>query len=339
LGTTECRAGCLRGSSDAVKSGRESCGQIDSRKENTIRPAHRHTADADRQEDSGMNTRRLSDYHIHTAVSIDCSADLPAICVRASELGLAEIAVTNHLMVTNSDYCISEQQLVDLREQIHEMTKLFPDLTIRLGLEVDYLEGQQQAVEKRIEQGERAVGQFDFILGSVHMLRGVHFSSTTHAPALFEVCPPVEAFREYFRLLEKAVRSGMFCVMAHPDLIRKFTGSLHPPVPFDWYAEEVDSFIQSLHDEHVGIELNTKGLDCPVREIFPSEQLLERYINYCKSKEPRPLITLGSDAHEAENVGRKFDAALIQLKQAGGSELCTWQDRRPCFYKPAAEGS
>ncbi|MBN1267674.1 MAG: histidinol-phosphatase HisJ family protein [Anaerolineales bacterium] len=287
-----------------------------------------------------MSCKSLADYHIHTAVSIDCQETLPAICESASALGLTEVAITNHLMVTNPDYCIQEYDLIALNRQILQMTERFPGIKIRLGLEVDYLKDKLEIIEWRIQKYERVIGRpFDLILGSVHVLRGIHFSSSVHAPALFADCRPVEVFREYFRTMEDAVRCGMFSIMAHPDLIKKYTYDLYDPVPFSEFAEEAEGFVMALVQNGVGLELNTKGLDCPVREIYPSSELLSLYINRTGQYGSRPIITLGSDAHQAGNVGRKFDKAQLFLSDAGGTGFAGWQEGQVLFDKFAVSRS
>ena len=273
-----------------------------------------------------MSIKGLPDYHIHTAVSIDCDENLFAICKAAADKGLAEIAVTNHMMVTNPDYCITEHELVDLYEECLLMSERFPDMAIRLGLEVDYLEKHLEEINQRIQMYKRAIGQpFDMILGSVHVLRGIHFSSSMKAPALFTQVSPVEAFREYFHTMQDAVDSGLFSIMAHPDLIKKYTNSLHEQVLFKEYAEEAEGFIQSLVSRDVGLELNTKGLDCPVQEIYPSGELLHLYIQEASVNRKEPRITLGSDAHRCENAGRKFAEAKKHMQLAGGKAFVGWK--------------
>ena len=39
----------------------------------------------------------INDYHIHSSFSGDCIEDLDRICERAKELGIKEIAITDHM--------------------------------------------------------------------------------------------------------------------------------------------------------------------------------------------------------------------------------------------------
>ena len=70
----------------------------------------------------------------------------------------------------------------------------------------------------------------------------------------------VSVYNEYFPLATRAVRSRLFDIMAHPDLIKKFTYELTPRVAFADYRAAVEPYIDALLETGVGMELNTKGL-------------------------------------------------------------------------------
>ncbi len=81
-------------------------------------------------------------------------------------------------------------------------------------------------------------------------------------------------YREYFDLETLAVRSRLFDVIAHPDLIKKYFNQLAPYVSYDLDRNDAGPFIEALVDCQVGIDVNTKGLKLPVGEIYPSVQFL-----------------------------------------------------------------
>lgn len=275
-----------------------------------------------------MSLQNLVDYHLHTAVTIDASMTEAEVCQRAVALGLREIAFTNHVMLAQPDYIITPQELVDHWAQIRVCQQGYPQLNIRLGLEVDYYAGQEDEIAATIQRYEELIGRrFDFILGAIHHLNGVFFGPTRNAPALFNNQEVESIYRDYFALLARAVRSGLFDVMAHPDLIKKYTGMLHPPVPFDRYRAPVEAFIESLLEAGVGIEVNPSGLRRPVAEIYPSHQLLSLYLSEAKARGVEPIITLGSDAHQLERVGEHLGEGVRALQRAGHSRLTLFEKR------------
>jgi histidinol-phosphatase (PHP family) len=275
-----------------------------------------------------MRLQGLVDYHLHTAVTIDAHMTEKECCQRAVALGLREIAFTNHVMLRYPDYTMSPEELVDHWAQIHACQQLCPQLTVRLGLEMDYYEGREDDIAATVQRYEDLIGRpFDFVLGAVHSLNGIFFSSSHHAPALFEGQETEAVYHDFFMRMAKAVRSGLFDVMAHVDLIKKYTGQLYPPVPFDRYRASAQVFVESLLEARVGIEINPKGLKYSVAEICPSDQLLSLYVSEAKARRVAPIITLGSDAHRVGDVGARLSAGVEALRRAGHDTITLFEKR------------
>jgi len=288
-----------------------------------------------------MDFHRMIDYHIHSAVTVDAQSSEDACCQRAAALGLKEIAFTNHVMLGNPDYTMSPDAVRGHAQAIHACQKKYPRMNIRMGLEVDYLDAQDNQIDAIIHRYEDITGRpFDFVMGAVHYLRGIFFSSKIHAPALFNPqenrdihktnLEVEEIYLEYFSLVTKAVRSGLFDLIAHPDLIKKHTGIFSPPVPFENYRASVETLVAALVDTGVGIEVNTKGLTLKVGEAYPSIPFLNLYISEARLRGQEPIITLGSDSHHAENVGALLMDGANAIKEAG-CHILTGFDQRALY--------
>jgi histidinol-phosphatase (PHP family) len=281
-----------------------------------------------------MSQPGLVDYHLHTAVTVDAHATEAGCCQRAVALGLGEIAFTNHVMLLYPDYTISPEELVEHWAQIQACQQRYPELTIRLGLEMDYYEGREDDIAATILRYEDLIGRrFDFILGAIHHLNGVRFSSSRHAAALFNDHEVEAIYHDFFVLMAKAARSDLFDVMAHPDLIKKYTGKLYPPVPFDRYRAPVEAFIESLLEAGVGIELNLSGLKRSVAEIYPSDQLLSLYLSEAKARGVEPIVTIGSDAHRVEDVGAYLSEGVKALRRAGHNTITLFERREQITFR------
>ena len=91
-----------------------------------------------------------------------------------------------------------------------------------LGLEADYAEGHEAALEEIL-----AAHDWDVVLGSVHWVKGDWIdapgSGARHEREGTEVL-----WSEYYRLLGKAAATGLFDVLTHFDLPKKF-GHRMPP--------------------------------------------------------------------------------------------------------------
>lgn len=280
-----------------------------------------------------MSLRGLVDYHMHTAVTVDAHATEEECCQRAVALGLREIAFTNHVMLTEPDFTMSPEELVDHWVRIQVCQQRYPELTIRLGLEIDYYAGREDDIAATIQHYEDLISRrFDFILGAVHHLNGVFFGPSRNAPALFNNQEVEAIYHDFFVLMAKAAQSGLFDVMAHPDLIKKYTGKLHPPVPFNRYRAPVGAFLESLLESGVGIEVNPSGLKRSVAEIYPSDPLLYLYVSEAKARGVEPIVTLGSDAHRVEDVGARLSEGIMALQRAGHNTVTLFERREQIAF-------
>ena len=166
----------------------------------------------------------------------------------------------------------------------------------------------------------------------MHHLHGIFFSSEKCAAELFARYQIVTLYRDYIAQVTRAVKSRLFDVMAHADLIKKYTGELAPRVPFEEYRDAAASFVDTLLESGVGIEINTKGYKLQVGEAYPSEELLALYISRAKARGIAPIVTLGSDAHRVEDVGARLGEGTRALRRAGYSTLTLFDRRQPISF-------
>ncbi len=272
---------------------------------------------------------RLMDYHLHTAVTVDAHMSESEACERAIALGIQEIAFTNHIMLNQPAYLMSAQACAIHWAHIQECHGAYPTLTIRLGIEMDYYPGQEQAIASSMEEYEHELGRpFDVVLGSIHELNGVFFSNQHHAPALYEDRELAPLYRDYFAVATQAVKSRLFDVMAHPDLIKKYTNALTPPLAFEQYRPAAEAYVDALLDTGTGMEVNTKGLRLPLGETYPSGEMLQLYLAKAAARGVDPVLTLGSDAHRAAGVGDYLLEGAALLQGLGVTELASFKGRR-----------
>ena len=134
-------------------------------------------------------------------------------------------------------------------------------------------------------------------------------------------------YEEYFALVQQAALSGLFDIIAHPDLIKKF--AFRPARDLSPLYEETARAFQKAG---VCAEVNSAGLRYPAGEIYPSFSFLK-----CLYKHNVP-VTLGSDAHRPEQVGAGLPEALRLLREAGYQEIALFSARKKCFREIAGDG-
>ncbi|MCK5247008.1 PHP domain-containing protein, partial [Candidatus Bipolaricaulota bacterium] len=185
-----------------------------------------------------MTVQGLIDYHLHTSTSTDAHSSVTEYCARASELGLAEIAITNHMNLRTDKWHLTPEVMVEVLAEIQSNQKLYPNLTVRLGIEVDYFDDLHDEIARELPKYAEAIGRpLDFIMGSAHEMDGVRFASKKQAHRLLVGADPIPIYEKFFDLMTGVVTSGLFDIVAHPELIRRFTGLHTPFAPFEAYKE------------------------------------------------------------------------------------------------------
>jgi histidinol-phosphatase (PHP family) len=267
----------------------------------------------------------IVDYHMHLRTpageveEIDHTVEAAERFVeKAGERGVDEIGFTEHVY-----YFKQTRKLwtlpYELERCVHDLDRYcdavleakrrgFP---VKLGLEVDYVPGRERETRDILEQYP-----WDFLLGSVHCLEGHAIDAK---PGLWAYFPVEEVWRRYFIALRGAARSGLFDVLAHPDLVKIF-GKRPGKEDVVLHHEETADAIKAAGN--VAIEVSTAGLRKPVGELYPDPELLAA----CQAR--GIPVTTASDAHVPDDVGCDFDQALELLRGAGYETVTVFEGRQ-----------
>lgn len=256
----------------------------------------------------------LSDYHLHTPLCRHAIGEPIEYARVAVALGLDEIGFADHNPMPQDfdDWRMKIDELPDYLELVKKARAAFPDLAIRLGLEVDFIAGQEAWIEEL-----SAMADWDYLIGSVHYLAPGWAVDDPKWIGRFRDRPVEETWSLYWAAYEKCIRSGLFDFVAHPDLVKKF--GFRPEGDLRKYYEPA---IAAAAETAVAIEINTAGLRKEVRELYPSQQFLE--LAFAAGV---PLL-INSDAHAPNEVGYAFPAAVAAAKSAGYSNVVRFEKRR-----------
>jgi len=260
----------------------------------------------------------LVDYHIHTPLCGHAEGEPREYVETALKMGLDEIGFSDHLILhmDKREYSMPLHQFPNYIRLIGEVKREFQGYPIKIGVEVDYAPGYLEMIQEVLKDHP-----IDYVIGSVHCLGEWVFDDPRYV-AEYKRRDIDEVYEEYFKLFKEAVSSALFDIMAHPDLVKKFG---YRPV------RDIHSLLEDVTDllAKVGIcvEVNTSGLRKPVGEIYPSEE----FLRLCYRR--GVPITLGSDAHKPQDVGRDFDKALKLIKNVGYEEIAIFSKRRRTLVK------
>ncbi len=245
-----------------------------------------------------------ADYHMHTPLCRHASGEPVEYAARAVELGLEEIGFSDHSPMRRDgfdDWRMRSDQLDEYVEKVHRAQLEFPQLSIKLSLEVDYLPGQEAWIRELA-----ARHPWDYLIGSVHYVSEDWAIDNPSMLSKWRSRDPFEVWSIYFDWLGKAAESGLFDIIGHADLPKKF--KIYPTQDCTPIFE---NFLDRTVAMDVAIELNTAGLRKDCREIYPSRAFLELAFE-------RGLpITFGSDAHAPAEAGSDFSAAVELARSVG----------------------
>lgn len=175
-------------------------------------------------------------------------------------------------------------------------------MPVKLAVEVDYVPGREEETRQLLEPYP-----WDYVIGSIHFV-GAH--GIDAEPSLVDEVGVEEAWRRYYETLGQAARSGLFDTLAHPDLVKMFGDE----IPWDWNA------VAGALDG-VCLEVSSAGLHKPHGKLYPNPELLAR------ARERGIGITLASDAHVPQNVGRDLDQAIAHTRDAGYDTVTVFDAR------------
>ncbi len=276
----------------------------------------------------------LTDYHLHlrpdrldaTAAEYFTVANVERYREVADERGIAELGVSEHvhrfrqaLEVWQHPFW-RENALDELDEYcgfVRERTDL------KLGIEADFIAGSEDRMANLLEAHD-----FDYVVGSVHFLRDESLDmeeysvwSTTRSAE--------EIWRRYFQTLGEAARSGLFDVLAHPDLVKVWGPDR--PRPEGDLRRYYEPAIEAIAESGIAVEVSTAGLRKRAREIYPAPAFLEMCVD------AGAPVALSSDAHRPQDVGADYEQALALLERVGVRELCLFE-RRTRRLEPIGAG-
>jgi histidinol-phosphatase (PHP family) len=265
----------------------------------------------------------LPDLHVHTFRCGHAGGASRDFVLRAIERGLSEIGFTDHIPLyflpedrRDPGLAMREDQfegylgeVLDLREEFRGR------IAVRLGLEADYAEGHEEELTSWLSRAD-----WDLVLGSVHYVAG-DWIDAPGSSGRFEKEGTENLYDEYYRLLAKAARSGLFDVLTHFDLPKKF--GHRPAAPRETAEAEA---IAAAREASCAVEISSAGLRKPVGEPYPEARLLERIV---AAGIP---VTFSSDAHAPAEVGWGYDRTLELARGCGVSEFVTFESRRRLFH-------
>jgi histidinol-phosphatase (PHP family) len=181
---------------------------------------------------------------------------------------------------------------------------------LKLGIEADFVAGREDRMANLLDARD-----WDYVIGSVHFLRDAAVDMDEWD--VWDSGDAEQVWRRYFETLGEAARTGMYDILAHPDLVKVW--GKQRPLPEGDLRRFYDLAMDGIAESDVAIEVSTAGLRKPVGEIYPAPAFLEMCL-----EAGRP-VALSSDAHVPDQLGYRYDDAVEMLRSMGVSEIADFE--------------
>ncbi len=254
-----------------------------------------------------------ADLHTHTSFSTDSDESLLNAAAQAEKKGLRTLCVTEHI---DLDYPGGEFMLDTraYREELMRVKELFKGrMEILFGVELGLADYLAPRLSEYVSGWD-----FDFVIGSAHLVNG----EDPYYPEYFDNYGDKNGLLRYFECELADVRAFKgFDVFGHLDYAVRYSKS-KTYAPKD-HAEVTDEILKELVKSGKGLELNTAGLKYGLSFAHPHADILKRYRELGGE-----IITVGSDAHRAEDIAYGFEDAREILINAGFKYYAVFRKRK-----------
>ena len=267
----------------------------------------------------------LTDYHWHLRADEDerppesfafTEENAERYLVAGEEAGVAELGASEHIYRFREalavwDHPFWQEQARDDLATYCEFVRTTP---LRLGIEADYIPGAEDRTANLLAECD-----FDYVIGSVHFVGDGAVDADGEYDVWAATGDPDAVWRRYFELLAEAARSGLFDILAHPDLVKVWgRGRPTPDRDLRFYYEPA---VEAIADSEVAVEVSTAGYRKPVGEIYPAPAFAEMCVD------AGAAFALSSDAHSPGDIGYGYERAVEEMRRWGIEQISVFERR------------
>jgi len=258
-------------------------------------------------------TKLKIDLHNHTLLCNHATGTMQEYVEYAINKHIDIFGFSDHApMDFDTKYRMSMAQTKEYEDEIQRLQKKYANqIKILKAYEVDYISGY---IKESIVKSD-----IDYLIGSVHFIDKWGFDNPEFIGE-YKNRDIDKIYQEYFEAIESMAKSRLFNIVGHIDLIKVFNH--HPKGDIKKIALNA---IKEIKKAGMAVEINSAGYRKPVKEQYPSKQILELCFEYDIP------ICFGSDAHKIEDISYKSDKTKEMAKHIGYSNEVYFEKKTMIF--------
>ena len=262
----------------------------------------------------------LYDYHTHSNHSTDGKDPINSLCIAAVKKGLKEIAISDHFEPTmgNERYPVYDPE--KYFDEIQEVNYFLKDIirvktAVELGQPHHFQEYSQRLIKNH---------SYDYVLASTHKMA----DNNDFGELLYSSENLAGYCIKYLNELEALAKWNRFDCIGHLDLVKRYAANFNLNPRLIDYKDRLETILKIIIENGKGIEVNTSGLRQSAKECLPDFDILSFYRELGGE-----IVTIGSDAHNSEDVGKGIVDAMGLLSEVGFECLTVFEKRKPSMIR------
>lgn len=268
----------------------------------------------------------LYDYHMHSLHSSDGISSISDMCSKAVTAGLKEIAITDHFepSIGNEKYPFYKYEkyffhMIQAESVFEKLLKI--KYSVELGQPHLFPESSLKLIESY---------HYDYVLASAHKMK----DNKDFGDIIYDDNNKEEYCVKYLKELKALVQWNKFDCIGHLDLVKRYAAQYNVKINFMDYKDQLEEILMILIKNGKGIEINTSGLRQHSKECLPGLDIVKFYRQLGGE-----IITVGSDAHRSEDVGKGIKEGIELAQTAGFDHMTVYSRRIPFMVKTYEKAS
>ena len=243
-------------------------------------------------------------YHTHMRLCRHAQGDIKDYVEEAIRLGFHSLGISDHGPISNPGfkrmtidefYKIYVPEFMECKKRYQNQIKLF------LGLEIEYIYGNDSYYKEVLKS-------LDYLILGCHYYSGYKQMDDTSS----FLCNTKERLEEYVKLIEDALATKCFKILAHPDI---FLGGY--PRWDEYTASATRRIVLACIKNNVYLECNCNGFSKNQKDfggikdyMYPNKEFFKIVSEYEDIK-----VIVSSDAHNPSDLDKNLDKGYQMLNE------------------------